>query len=301
MESGEASTRCGFAAIVGTPNVGKSTLVNRLVGSKVTIVSPKVQTTRSRVLGIAVRGDAQLIVVDTPGIFLPRRRLERAMVAAAWSGAADADEVVVLVDAARRVDEDTAAIVDQLRQAKRSCILVLNKIDKVRKPLLLELASTLASTGVFTQTFMISALNGDGVENLMDHLLASLPPGPWLYPEDQTSDMPMRLLAAEVTREKAYLQLRQELPYAVAVETDRWSEQGDASVRIDQVIYVPRATQRAIVLGKGGQRIKSIGQAAREELEQLLERRVHLFLHVKVREWTEDPDRYRDLGLDFVK
>ncbi len=291
--------RCGFVAVLGAPNVGKSTLVNHLVGSKVSIVSPKVQTTRGRVLGIVLVGDAQLVLVDTPGIFRPRRRLDRAMVAAAWDGAADADAIVLLVDAARGIDRDTAGIVDRLGKRSPPPILALNKVDMVEKPRLLALAAEMASRGHFGETFMISALTGDGVDDLFARLVAALPAGPWLFPEDQISDMPMRLLAAEITREKIYLQLHKELPYASAVETEAWSERDDGSVRIDQVIYVERPNQKAIVLGKGGSRIRAIGEAARVELEALLERRVHLFLFVKVREWLDDPERYRDLGLDF--
>lgn len=295
----QASTRCGFVAVLGAPNVGKSTLVNRLVGSKVSIVSPKVQTTRSRVLGIVIAGPAQLILIDTPGIFAPRRRLDRAMVAAAWSGAGDADAILLLVDSRKGLTRDTDAIVARLKDNRQRAILVLNKIDLVSKPVLLDLTRELIAAGIFTDTFMISAETGDGVGDLLDCLLGRLPPGPWLFPEDQISDMPMRLLAAEITREKLYLQLRQELPYAAAVETERWTEQEDGSARIDQVIYVLRPNQKGIVLGKGGQQIKRIGEAARTELEALLERRVHLFLHVKARDWTDDPERYRDFGLDF--
>lgn len=294
-----SDTACGFVAVLGAPNVGKSTLVNRLVGGKVSIVSPKVQTTRGRVLGIVVSGQAQLILVDTPGIFRPRRRLDRAMVAAAWDGAADADAIVLLVDAVRGVDGDTAAIVDRLKQQGRRAILVINKVDSVDKPKLLKLAAELAAEGPFTDTFMISALTGDGVDDLLVQLVERLPVGPWLFPEDQISDMPLRLLAAEITREKLFLQLHQELPYACAVETEAWSERKDGSVRIDQVIYVERESQKGIVLGKGGQRIKEIGAAARAELSGLLDQSVHLFLFVKVRDWTDDPDRYRDLGLGF--
>jgi GTP-binding protein Era len=290
---------CGFAAIVGAPNVGKSTLVNRLVGSKVSIVTPKAQTTRSRVLGIVVEGNAQLILVDTPGIFRPRRRLDRAMVTAAWSGARDADEIVFVVDAAAGIDPETRAIVDRLKELDRSAVLVLNKVDKVDKPRLLELAAALSAEAAFSDTLMISARTGDGVDALLRLLVSRLPPGPWLYPGEQISDMPLRLLAAEITREKLYLQLRQELPYASAVDTEGWQERDDGSVRIDQVIYVERPNQKSIVLGRGGSRIKAIGEAARRELEAILERRVHLFLFVKVRTWGEDPERYRDLGLDF--
>lgn len=285
--------------MLGAPNVGKSTLVNRLVGSKVSIVSPKVQTTRSRVLGIVICGPAQLILIDTPGIFDPRRRLDRAMVAAAWSGAGDADAIVLLVDSRKGLTRETRDIVARLKDRHQSAILALNKIDLVGKPVLLDLARELTASGIFTDTFMISAQTGDGVGDLLGCLVERLPVGPWLFPEDQISDMPMRLLAAEITREKLYLQLRQELPYAAAVETERWTEQEDASVRIDQVIYVLRPNQKGIVLGKRGQQIKSIGAAARLELEALLERRVHLFLYVKVRDWSDDPERYRDFGLDY--
>ncbi len=317
-------TRAGFVAIVGAPNVGKSTLLNRLVGAKVSIVSPKVQTTRTRILGICMEGQSQVIFIDTPGIFKPRRRLDRAMVSAAWSGAAGADEVLLLVDAAKGVDRDTAAIVEKLKEAGsgpgvsgdtpgpeaatgtksqeagRPALLALNKIDLVNKPALLALAADLDQSGIFSDTFMISAETGDGVPDLMGFLAARVPAGPWLYPEDQLSDMPGRLTAAEITREQLYLQLHQELPYALAVETEGWKEKDDGSVRIDLVVYVERASQKAIVLGKGGSRIKALGEAARKELEQILERRVHLFLFVKVRgNWGDDPERYRDLGLDF--
>ena len=295
-----APRRCGFVALIGAPNAGKSTLLNRLVGAKVSIVTPKVRTTRTRVLGIALSGDAQIIFIDTPGIFEPRRRLDRAMVAAAWSGAADADLVVLLVDAEKGVSRDARRIVDGLAKAGRKAILALNKIDLVRRDSLLALSADLNASGVFTDTFMISATTGDGVDDLMSLLVARLPEGPWLYPEDQLSDMPERLLAAEVTREKLFLQLRQELPYALTVETEEWQDRADGSVRIGQVVYVQRDSQKAIVLGKGGQRIKSVGAAAREELEGMLGCKVHLFLFVKVREkWGEDPERYRDWGLDF--
>lgn len=293
--------RCGFVALVGAPNAGKSTLLNALVGTKVSIVSPKVQTTRARVLGITVAGDSQLIFVDTPGIFQPRRRLERAMVAAAWQGAADADLIVQLVDAAKReIDEDTRNIVARLKETGRQAILALNKIDLIRRDRLLVLADELNRSGVFTDTFMISAMTGDGLTDLRDHLAAKVPEGPWLYPEDQLSDLPLRLLAEEITREKIFLQLHQELPYATTVETEGWEEFQDGSVKISQVIYVQREGQKAIVLGRGGARIKQIGAAARQELEFLLGRRVHLFLFVKVREnWPDDPEHYRRWGLDF--
>ncbi|MBT3305340.1 MAG: GTPase Era [Alphaproteobacteria bacterium] len=293
-------TRAGFVAIVGAPNVGKSTLLNRLVGTKVSIVSPKVQTTRSRVLGICIEGDTQIIFIDTPGIFKPKRRLDRAMVAAAWGGAGDADDVLLLVDASRGFDGDTRDIVKRLKDSERKVALAINKVDLVAKEKLLKLATDLDETGVFSDIFMISAEQGSGVDDLMAHLTARVPAGPWLFPEDQISDMPGRLTAAEITREKLYLQLHQELPYAATVETEAWKEMKDGSVRIEQVIYVERQTQKAIVLGKGGKRIKALGQAAREELEEIFERRVHLFLFVKVREkWGDDPERYRDLGLNF--
>ena len=299
--SGPVDPRCGFVALVGAPNTGKSTLINALVGSKVAIVSPKVQTTRTRVLGIVVEGDSQLVFVDTPGIFEPRRRLDRAMVAAAWSGAQDADIVVLLVDATQgRVGAESWAIVDGLAKTGRRTMLALNKIDVAPRPKLLEMSAALNRRGRFEATFMISALSGDGLGDLRRALAAAVPKGPWLYPEDQLSDMPERLLAAEITREKLFLRLRQELPYAATVETENWEERDDGSVRIAQVIYVQRDTQKAIVLGKGGQMIKAIGSAAREELETLMERRVHLSLFVKVREkWGEDPERYRDWGLDY--
>ena len=302
-EAGEK--RAGFVAIVGAPNVGKSTLLNRLVGTKVSIVSPKVQTTRSRILGICIEGPAQVIFIDTPGIFKPRRRLDRAMVAAAWGGARDADDILLLVDAnlvvsRRGLDGDTRTIIKRLKKSGRKVTLAINKVDLVAKPKLLEMAAELDATGVFPDIFMISAEKGDGIPDLMAFLSARVPAGPWLFPEDQISDMPGRLTAAEITREKLYLQLHQELPYAAAVETEDWKEQDDGSVRIEQIIYVERPTQKAIVLGKGGARIKALGQAAREELEEIFERRVHLFLFVKVRgKWGDDPERYRDLGLKF--
>ncbi len=295
-----SNPRAGFVAILGAPNVGKSTLLNRLVGTKVSIVSPKVQTTRSRVLGICIEGDAQIIFIDTPGIFKPKRRLDRAMVAAAWGGAGYADDILLLVDASRGLDGDSRNIIKRLEKSHQKAVLAINKVDLVAKPKLLKLTTELDSTGVFSDIFMISAELGDGVGDLMAHLIQGIPAGPWLFPEDQISDMPGRLTAAEITREKLYLQLHQELPYAASVETETWTENDDGSVRIDQVIYVERPTQKAIVLGKGGKRIKALGQAAREELEEIFERRVHLFVFVKVREeWGDDPERYRDLGLDF--
>ena len=296
------ATRCGYVALIGAPNSGKSTLLNALVGAKISIVSPKVQTTRRRVLGIALYEGAQIIFVDTPGIFAPRpgRRLERAMVQAAWAGAEDADLVVLLVDVTRPEDSDTTAIVDRLKAAGRKAVLVLNKIDLVNPPVLLAIADRFAKIGIFDPIFMISGLTGDGVEDLKRHLAQALPQGPWLYPEDQLSDLPERLMAAEVTREQIFLQLRDELPYASTVETDKWEERKDGSVRIEQTIFVQRPTQKAIVLGEGGQRIKQIGARGRAELETLLGRRVHLFLHVRVeKDWTEDRERYEAIGLDF--
>lgn len=293
-------TKSGFIAVLGAPNAGKSTFINRVVGTKVSIVSPKVQTTRTRVLGIMMVEDTQLIFVDTPGIFQPRRRLDRAMVAAAWGGASDADDVLLLVDASRGIDSNTRSIIDRLVKSERRVILAINKVDLVRKDALLELTAKLSEYDIFDDLFMISAETGDGVKDLLAHLVSQLPEGPWLFPEDQVSDMPERLLAAEITREKLYLQLRQELPYAATVETEEWEDKEDGSVRIGQVIYVQRDTQKAIVLGKKGARVKSLGAAARLELESILGCRVHLFLFVKVREkWGDDPDRYRDWGLDY--
>jgi GTP-binding protein Era len=295
-----APTRCGFVAIVGAPNVGKSTLVNTLVGAKISIVTPKVQTTRTRILGISVVGETQFVFIDTPGIFAPRRRLDRAMVAAAWGGAADADEIVVLVDAQAGVGEDTRRIVAGLKTAGRRAILALNKIDLVRREKLLGLAAELNAEGIFTDTFMISAETGDGVDDMVRALAPRMPEGPWHYPADQLSDMNERLFAAEVTREKLFLQLRQEVPYSLTVETDAWEEFRDGSVKITQTIYLARDAHKAIVLGKGGARVKAIREAARQELEAHLGRRVHLFLFVAVREnWGEDPERYRAWGLEF--
>ncbi len=295
------ATRCGYVAILGAPNAGKSTLLNRLVGTKVSIVSPKVQTTRSRVLGIALDGPAQIIFVDTPGIFAPKRRLERAMVHAAWSGTADADLVVLVVDAARKtIGEDARTIVDGLKKAGRKAILALNKIDMVKREKLLALAAELDASGIFTDVFMISAETGDGVDDLMAAFRGRLPAGPWLFPEDQVSDMPMRLIAAEVTREHLFRQLHDELPYAIAVESESWEEFKNGSAKITQVVYIQRDSQKAIVLGHGGKRIKAVREAAQAELEEMLQRKIHLFLHVKVREnWPEDRERYRDLGLEY--
>jgi len=296
-----SQTRCGFIALVGAPNAGKSTLLNAFVGSKVAIVSPKVQTTRTRVLGITLHGDSQLVFVDTPGIFQPKRRLERAMVAAAWQGARDADLVVLLVDASdAKIKPETRSIVAGLKSGGRPAVLALNKVDAVKRTRLLALSEELNSEGDFTATFMISALTGDGLGDLKSSLAAAVPEGPWLYPEDQLSDMPERLLAAEITREKLFLRLYQELPYSATVETENWEQRDDGSIAIAQVIFVQRDTQKAIVLGKGGQMIKAIGTAARQELEEILDCRVHIRLFVKVREnWIDDPDRYSDWGLDF--
>lgn len=292
--------RCGFVALLGAPNAGKSTLLNRFVGAKVSIVTPKVQTTRSRILGIALRDAAQIIFIDTPGIFQPKKRFDRAMVRAAWSGARDADLIVVLIDATEGVTANARRIIDGLSERKRKAICAINKIDAVERPALLTLAETLDRAGPFSDIFMISALTGDGVGDLGTVLAERIPLGRWLYPEDQIADMPLRLLAAEITREKLFLQLQQELPYAAAVETEAWTERDDGSVRIDQIIYVRRTSQKKIVLGKAGARVKSIGSAARKELEGMFDRRVHLFIHVKVRErWIDDPERYRELGLDY--
>jgi GTP-binding protein Era len=300
MADREIPQRCGFVAIVGAPNAGKSTLVNRIVGAKVSIVTPKVQTTRTRVLGISVLGGTQLVFIDTPGIFAPKRRLDRAMVAAAWGGAADADEIVVLVDAQSGVRDDARRIVAGLKTAGRRAILALNKIDLVKREKLLGLAAELNAEGVFTDIFMISAETGDGVDDLVRALAGRVPEGPWHFPPDQLSDMNERLFAAEVTREKLFLQLRQEIPYALTVETDTWEEFQDGSVKIGQTIYIARDAHKSIVLGKGGARIKAVREAAAKDLEEHFGRRVHLFLFVAVREnWGEDPERYRTWGLEF--
>jgi GTP-binding protein Era len=296
------SARCGFVALIGAPNVGKSTLVNALVGSKVTIVSRKVQTTRALIRGIVIEGDSQIILVDTPGIFTPKRRLDRAMVSTAWSGAHDADLVCVLLDARAGIDEEADAILTKVATVAHQKILVLNKIDLIAREKLLALAKAANDRLSFVQTFMISALSGDGVGDLRHTLAGMVPAGPFLYPEDQMSDAPMRHLAAEITREKIYRHLHQELPYQSTVETDSWTERKDKSVRIEQTIFVERESQRKIVLGKGGATIKSIGAQSREELAEILGHPVHLFLFVKVREnWGEDPDRYREMGLEFPK
>jgi GTPase len=302
MAEDKGKTRCGFVALIGAPNAGKSTLTNALTGSKVAIVTPKVQTTRALVRGIALAGDAQLILVDTPGIFAPKRRLERAMVTTAWSGAQDADVIAFLVDAKAGMDSQADTILEKLGELGQPKVLVLNKVDVADKPRLLTLAETANARARFTATFMVSALNGDGVADLRDWLAQHVPEGPWLYPEDEVSDVPLRQLAAEITREKLFLKLHQELPYQSTVETETWTERKDGSVRIEQTIYVERESQRKIVLGKDGRSIRAIGASARRELADILEKPVHLFLFVKVREsWADDPDRYRAMGLEFPK
>jgi GTP-binding protein Era len=310
----DAVTRAGFAAVIGAPNAGKSTLVNRMVGSKVSIVTQKVQTTRFPIRGVAMAGEAQIVLVDTPGIFTPRRRLDRAMVRSAWGGADDADCVVHLIDAHaeiavaagagkaadRRAVDDVETITEGLKAAGRKAILALNKIDLVKRDQLLGLSQRLFETGVYDEAFMISAHNGSGVEDLKARLATLMPEGPWLYPEDQTADLPARLLAAEITREKLYLRVHEELPYAAAVETTAFAEAKAGSVRIEQTIYVERESQRPIILGKGGQTLKWIGENARKDLTEILDRPVHLFLHVKVREnWSDEREFYSDLGLDY--
>ena len=295
-----ADTRSGFVALIGPTNAGKSTLVNRLVGAKVTIVSHKVQTTRATLRGIAIHDNAQIVFMDTPGIFKPRRRLDRAMVMAAWSGARDADLIVLLVDSERGLKGDAEAILEGLKEVRHPKILVLNKIDRVRPEDLLKLAAAANEAIDFEETFMISATNGSGCDDLMDYLAKRLPEGPWYYPEDQISDLPMRQLAAEITREKLFLRLHQELPYSSHVETEKWEERKDGSVRIEQVIYVERDSQKKIALGKNGEAIKAISMSARKELSEILDQPVHLFLFVKVREnWGDDPGRYREIGLDY--
>jgi GTPase len=297
-----ADTRCGFVALIGAPNVGKSTLINALVGAKVAIVSHKVQTTRALLRGIATEGNAQLILVDTPGIFSPKRRLDRAMVTNAWAGAHDADIICVLIDAKRGLDEETDAILGTLEAARQPKALVINKVDLVDKPALLVLAQAANARVRFTETFMVSALTGDGVADVKRWLAANVPAGPWHYPEDQMTDAPLRQLAAEITREKLFLRLHQELPYQSTVETEQWKELKDGAVRIEQTIYVARESQRKIVLGKGGATIKAIGAEARRDIAEMIETPVHLFLFVKVREhWADDPERYRGMGLEFPK
>lgn len=297
------TTRAGFVALIGEPNAGKSTLLNRMVGAKVSIVTHKVQTTRARIRGVTIEGAAQIVFVDTPGLFRPRRRLDRAMVAAAWGGAADADIVVLLVEAHRGLTPGVGAILDSLRDrfpAGRTVALAINKIDRVRAETLLELSRTLNDAYPFARTFMISAGRGHGVADLKRWLAATLPEGPWLYPEDQIADLPLRMIAAEMTREKCTLRLHQELPYELTVETESWQERTDGSVRIDQVIYVARDGHKGIVLGHRGETVKAIGQAARAEIAEFLDRPVHLFLQVRLRPgWLEEAERYDAMGLDF--
>ncbi len=300
MPETEDDRRCGFIAVIGAPNAGKSTLVNTLVGAKVAIVNRKVQTTRTTLRGIAVVGASQLVFIDTPGIFTPRRRLDRAMVEAAWGGAGDADQVLLVVDAAKGIDEDVERILGKLQGGKAQ-LLALNKIDRVKKERLLDLAAELNTRAPFATTFMISALSGDGVADLKAYLAGVVAPGPWHYPEDEISDAPLRVMAAEITREKMYDRLHEELPYQAAVETTAWLEQKNG-IRIEQTIFVERDSQKRIVLGKGGSMIKNLSTEARKELSKVLERPVHLFLFVKVREnWGDDPERYSDLGLSFPK
>ena len=300
LSEAERKTRSGFVALIGAPNAGKSTLVNRLVGAKVSIVTHKVQTTRAIVRGVVTHGDAQIVLVDTPGIFKPRRRLDKAMVTTAWGGARDADLVLVLIDAERGLRGDAEAMLENLAGVRQPKVLLLNKVDRVKPETLLKLTAEANERAQFERTFMISALTGSGTADLLDWLSQRLPEGPWYYPEDQISDMQMRQLAAEITREKLYLRLHQELPYSSTVETEKWEERKDGSVRIEQVIYVERDSQKSIVLGHKGETIRAIGQAARKEIGDILEQKVHLFLFVKVREnWGDDPERYREMGLEF--
>jgi GTP-binding protein Era len=296
------NTRCGFVALIGAPNAGKSTLMNALVGAKVTIVSRKVQTTRALVRGIALEGDAQIIFVDTPGIFAPKRRLDRAMVTSAWGGAGDADVIALLVDVRKGITEEVEAILEKLPAARAPKVLVLNKVDSIDRPRLLKLAADLNAKGQFAETFMISALKGDGLDVLRQKLAGMMKPGPWLYPEDQVSDAPLRSLAAEITREKLFERLHDELPYESTVETELWKEQPDGSARVEQTIFVAREGQKKIVIGDGGRTIKAIGTAARKEIMEAAETKIHLFLFVKVREnWSDDPERYRQMGLDYPR
>lgn len=295
-------TRAGFVALIGEPNAGKSTLLNRMVGAKVSIVTHKVQTTRARIRGVAIEGESQLVFVDTPGLFRPRRRLDRAMVAAAWGGAADADVVVLMVEAHRGVTEGVERILEGLEDVAqgRKVALAINKIDRVEAPVLLGLTEDLNGRFPFVETYLISAEKGHGVDDLRQWLAGEVPEGPWLYPEDQIADLPMRMIAAEMTREKLTLRLHQELPYQLTVETENWEERKDGTARIDQVIYVARDGHKGILLGKRGETIKAVSQAARAELEEFLGRRVHLFLQVKVRTgWLEEAERYTEMGLDF--
>ena len=293
--------RCGFVALIGAPNAGKSTLLNALVGSKIAIVTHKVQTTRSRLVGVAVHDDSQMIFVDTPGIFEAKKRLERAMVAAAWEGANDADIIIFMVDATRKIEDSTRIIAEGLKESSKKAILVLNKIDLVKRDTLLAKTLELNELGEFEETLMISATTGNGLEGLKDKIALNLPKGPWLYPADHLTDITERLLASEITREKFFLRFHDELPYATTIETERWRDLKDGSVRIEQIIYVERDSQKAMVIGKGGKGLKAIGTQAREELEELLDRKVHLFIFVKVRKgWSDDKERYLNMGLDWV-
>lgn len=293
---------CGFVALVGAPNAGKSTLLNQLVGAKVSIVSRKVQTTRALVRGIALQDKAQIIFVDTPGIFAPKRKLDRAMVTSAWGGAGDADLVALLIDVSKGLDEETLAIIDRLQTLNKPKILILNKVDLLLREKLLELSAQVNALLPFDETFMVAAINGNGTQKLLERIALKMPKSPWLYPEDQVSDAPMRLMAAELTREALYERLHNELPYQSTVETDQWLQKPDGSVRIEQTIFVERDSQKKIVLGKGGQTIKAIGQRARHQIQELTETPVHLFLFVKVREnWGNDPERYRVMGLEFPR
>ncbi len=302
MSGEEVPTRCGFVALIGAPNAGKSTLVNRLVGTKISIVSHKVQTTRSIIRGIAISGRSQIVFVDTPGIFKPKRRLDRAMVETAWSGARDADLVAVLVDAAKGLTDEVAALLAALTEMRQPKILLLNKIDLVKRETLLVLADEANRAVPFERTFMISAATGDGLDDFVAYLAKAVPEGPWHYPEDEVSDLPIRNLAAEITREKLFERLHQELPYEATVETELWREQRDGSVRVEQTIYVARDSQKKIVIGKAGATIKAISMAARQEIAEVAEKPVHLFLFVKVREkWADDPERYRAMGIEFWK
>jgi GTP-binding protein Era len=300
MTEDSVATHSGFVTLIGAPNAGKSTLVNRLVGTKVSIVTHKVQTTRTIVRGIATHSNAQIVFLDTPGIFKPKRTLDRAMVTTAWGGAQGADIVAVLIDAERGLSDDAEALLKNLAEVRQKKILVLNKVDAVKRESLLALTAAANEKASFERTFMVSALTGSGCKDLLDYLAETLPVGPWYYPEDQISDLPMRQLAAEITREKLYLRLHQELPYSSHIETEKWEEKKDGSVRIDQTIYVERDSQKKIVLGHKGETIRAIGQAARMEISGILEQKVHLFLFVKVREnWGDDPERYREMGLEF--
>jgi len=295
-------TRAGFVALIGAPNAGKSTLLNSLVGAKVSIVTHKVQTTRVPVRGIAMAGQSQIIFVDTPGIFAPKRRLDRAMVGSAWQGATDADLVALLVDAQRGLDDENRGIIEKLKEVPQPKVLILNKIDLVQRDGLLALTAAMNELVRFERTFMVSATKGDGVGDIRDYFAGAMPKGPWLYPEDEISDVPMRLMAAEITREKLFLRLHEELPYQSTVETDSLQELKDGSVRIEQTIFVERDGQKKIVLGQGGKMVKSISMDARKEISSEIEKKVHLFLHVKVREgWGDDPERYRGMGLEFPK